>query len=147
MNWIVHIILLILGEIRSKGSNLTSLLLVVFAEVNTKALNIKSYQPWQKHFHIVTLAFYLLWQKMLKPEGWLKIKLLVRNLECGTSSCKPLLPNKSIFTGNRGPGSHSIRYDFLNIVDAWSIQSKYYFLQSIITERGSYWKKFWILPW
>ena len=53
MNWIVHIILLILGEIWSKGSNLTSLLLIdVYAEVtqvNIKALNIKSYQPWQKH--------------------------------------------------------------------------------------------------
>ena len=48
----VHIILLILGEIWSKGSNLTSLLLVAFAEVsevNTKALNIKSCQPQQKH--------------------------------------------------------------------------------------------------
>ena len=50
---IVHIIILILGEIWSKGSNLTSLLLVnVFAdiaEVNFKALKIKSYQPSQKH--------------------------------------------------------------------------------------------------
>ena len=48
-----HIILLILGEIWSKGSNFTSLLLVeVFAEVaevNTEALNIKSHQPQQKH--------------------------------------------------------------------------------------------------
>ena len=46
-------ILLILGKIWSKGSNLTSLPLVnVFAEVpevNTEALNIKSYQPRQKH--------------------------------------------------------------------------------------------------
>ena len=45
----MHIILLILGEIWSKGSNLTSLRLVdVFAEdaeVNAEALNIKSYQP------------------------------------------------------------------------------------------------------
>ena len=53
LNWIVHIILLIIGEIWSKASNLTSLLLVdVFAEVaqvNAKALNIKSYQPQQKH--------------------------------------------------------------------------------------------------
>ena len=53
MNWIVHIILLILGQIWSKGSNLTSLPLVnVFAEVakvNTEALNIKSYQPRRKH--------------------------------------------------------------------------------------------------
>ena len=47
---IVHIIFLILGEIWSKRSNFTSLLLVkVFAEVNTEALNIKSCQPWQKH--------------------------------------------------------------------------------------------------
>ena len=41
------------GEIWSKGSNLTSLLLSeVFAEVagvNTEALNVKSCQPWQKH--------------------------------------------------------------------------------------------------
>ena len=47
----MHIILLILGEIWSKGSNLTSLLLVdIFVEVaeaNAKALNIKSYQPWK----------------------------------------------------------------------------------------------------
>ena len=53
LNWIVHIILLILDEIWSKGSNLTSLFLIdVFAEVaevNTKALNIKSSQPWQKN--------------------------------------------------------------------------------------------------
>ena len=53
LNWIVHMILLILGEIWSKGSKLTSLFLIdVFAEVakvNTKALNIKSYQPQQKH--------------------------------------------------------------------------------------------------
>ena len=46
-------ILLILGEIWSKASNLTSLLLVdAFAEavqVNAEALNIKSYQPLQKH--------------------------------------------------------------------------------------------------
>ena len=53
--WIeLYTILLILGEIWSKGSNLTSLLLVdVFAEVaqvNAEALNIKSHQPWQKHF-------------------------------------------------------------------------------------------------
>ena len=45
--------LLILCEIWSKGSNLTSLLLVkVFAEVaevNTEALNIKSCQTLQKH--------------------------------------------------------------------------------------------------
>ena len=45
-------ILLILGEIWSKGSNLTSLLLVdvfaVVAQVNAEALNIKPYQPWQK---------------------------------------------------------------------------------------------------
>ena len=50
---IVHIILLILGKIWSKGSNFTSLLLVkVFAEVaevNTEALNIKSCQSGQKH--------------------------------------------------------------------------------------------------
>ena len=53
---IVHIILLFLGEIWSKGSNFTSLLLVeVFAEVaevaevNTEALNIKSCQSRQKH--------------------------------------------------------------------------------------------------
>ena len=49
----MHIILLILDEIWNKGSKLTSLLLVhVFAEVdelNTEALNIKSYQPRQKH--------------------------------------------------------------------------------------------------
>ena len=48
----MHIILLIFGEIWSKGSNLTSLLLIgVFAkvaEVNVKAFNIKSYQPQQK---------------------------------------------------------------------------------------------------
>ena len=45
--------ILILGEIWSKGSNFTSLLLVeIFAEVaevNTEALNIKSCQPRQKH--------------------------------------------------------------------------------------------------
>ena len=50
----MHVILLILCEIWSKGSNLTSLLLVnVFsevAEVNAEALNIKSYQLWQKHY-------------------------------------------------------------------------------------------------
>ena len=50
---IVHIILRILGEILSKESNFTSLLLVeVFAEVdkvNTEALNIKYCQPRQKH--------------------------------------------------------------------------------------------------
>ena len=50
---IVKIILLILGEIWSKWSNFTSLLLVeVFAEVaevNTEALNIKSCQSRQKH--------------------------------------------------------------------------------------------------
>ena len=49
----MYTILLILGEIWSKGSNLTSLLLIdVFAEVaqvNAEALNIKSYQPRQKH--------------------------------------------------------------------------------------------------
>ena len=49
----MHAILLIVGEIWSKGSNLTSLLLLnVFtkvAEVNAEAFNIKSYQPWQKH--------------------------------------------------------------------------------------------------
>ena len=46
-------ILLILGETWSKGSKLTSLLLIdVFAKVakaNAKALNIKSYHPQQKH--------------------------------------------------------------------------------------------------
>ena len=87
MNWIVHIILLVLGEMWSKASNLTSLLLVdVFAEVaqaNAESLNIKSYQPRQKtlprkgwgkmYFHIVTSAFYLLRQKSLKFEGcWFK---------------------------------------------------------------------------
>ena len=45
--------LLIPGEIWSKGSNLTSLLLVeAFAEVakvNVETLNIKSCQPQQKH--------------------------------------------------------------------------------------------------
>ena len=50
---IVHIILLILGEIWSKGSNFTSLLLVeVFAEVvevNIEAANIKSCQPRKKN--------------------------------------------------------------------------------------------------
>ena len=47
----VHIILLILGEIWSKGSNLTSLHLaeVQVAEVNTEAFNIKSCQPLQKY--------------------------------------------------------------------------------------------------
>ena len=49
----MHIILLVIGEIWSKGSNLTSLVLVaVFAEVtkvNAEALNIKSCQPWQKY--------------------------------------------------------------------------------------------------
>ena len=53
LNWIVHIILLILGEIWSKASNLTSLHLIdVFAEVaqvNAKALDIKFYQLRQKH--------------------------------------------------------------------------------------------------
>ena len=47
------ILLLLLGEILSKGSNLINLLLVeIFAEVaqvNTEALNIKSGQPRQKH--------------------------------------------------------------------------------------------------
>ena len=72
LNWIVHIILLILGEIWSKGSNLTSLLLVdVF-------VNIKSYQDRQKDcqgsakancIFIITSAFYLPRQKMLKFEG------------------------------------------------------------------------------
>ena len=47
---IVNIILLIVCEIWSKGSNVTSLLLAeVFAEVNTQALNIKSCEPRQKH--------------------------------------------------------------------------------------------------
>ena len=50
---IVHTIRLILGEIWSKGSNLTNLLLVeIFAEVadvNTEAVNIKYCQPRQKH--------------------------------------------------------------------------------------------------
>ena len=45
--WIVHITLLILGEIWIKASNLTSLLLIdVFVKVaqgNVEALNIKSY--------------------------------------------------------------------------------------------------------
>ena len=49
----LYTILLILSEIWSKGSSLTSLLLIaVFAEVaqvNAEALNIKSYQPQQKH--------------------------------------------------------------------------------------------------
>ena len=74
--------LLILGEIWSKWSSLTSLLLIeVFAEVaevNAEALNIKACQHQQKlskksqgkmHFHIVTLAFYLPCQKLLKFEG------------------------------------------------------------------------------
>ena len=47
---IVHIILLILGEIWSKGSNLTNLLLVTvfveLTEVNAEALNVKFCQPW-----------------------------------------------------------------------------------------------------
>ena len=47
------ILLLLLGEILSKGSNLINLLLVeIFAEVaqvNTEALNIESGQPRQKH--------------------------------------------------------------------------------------------------
>ena len=52
--WIeLYTILLILGEIWSKGSNLTSLLFVnVFAEVaqvNAKSLNINSYQLREKH--------------------------------------------------------------------------------------------------
>ena len=46
-------ILLLLGEILSKESNLINLLLVeIFTEVakvNTEALNIKSGQPRQKH--------------------------------------------------------------------------------------------------
>ena len=71
LNWIVHIILLILGETWSKGSNLMSLLLVdVFAEVakvNAEALNIKS----KMYFHIVTSAVYLLSQKLLKFESWI----------------------------------------------------------------------------
>ena len=74
--------LLILGKIWSKWSSLTSLLLIeVFAEVaevNAEALNIKACQHQQKlsrksqgkmHFHIVTLAFYLPCQKLLKFEG------------------------------------------------------------------------------
>ena len=51
---IAHIILLILGEIWRKRSNLTSLLpVVVFAQVgkvNVEVLNIKSYQPRQNVF-------------------------------------------------------------------------------------------------
>ena len=75
MNWIVHIILLVLGEIWSYGSNLTSLFLV---EVFAETLNIKSYQPRQKHcrgsaqtkcIFIVTSEFYMPRQKMLKFEG------------------------------------------------------------------------------
>ena len=49
---IAHITLLILGEIWRKRCNLTSLILVVFAEVgkvNVEVLDIKSYQPQQKH--------------------------------------------------------------------------------------------------
>ena len=50
---IVHIILLIHGEIWSKRGKFTSFLLFeVFAKVaeaNTQVLNIKSCQPWQKH--------------------------------------------------------------------------------------------------
>ena len=75
--------LLILGEIWSKWSSLASLLLIeVFAEVAEvnadEALNIKACQRQQKlsrksqgkmHFHIVTLAFYLPCQKLLKFEG------------------------------------------------------------------------------
>ena len=48
----VHIILLILGEIWSKESNFTKLLVEVFvevAEVNAEALNIKPCQSLQKH--------------------------------------------------------------------------------------------------
>ena len=50
---IVHIIILIPGEMWSKGNNCTNLLLVeVFvkvAEVDNEALNIKSFQPRRKH--------------------------------------------------------------------------------------------------
>ena len=66
-----------------KGSSLTSLLLVAFfaevTKVNAKAFNIKSCQPRQKHcrgkaeakmyFHLVTSAFSLPQQKMMKFEG------------------------------------------------------------------------------
>ena len=49
----MHIVLLILGEIWSKESNLTSLLLVdvlvKVAEVNAEALNIKFHQSLQKN--------------------------------------------------------------------------------------------------
>ena len=85
MNWIGHIILLILGEIWSKASNLTSLLLIdVFAkaaQVNAEALNIKSYQPRQKHswesVGAKCICIYLPQhltcrsKKMLKFEDWI----------------------------------------------------------------------------
>ena len=70
-----------------EGSNLTSLLLVeVFAEVaevNTKALNIKSCQPRQKHcrgkaevnvFSYSYLGILLPQQKMLKFEAWFYVQ-------------------------------------------------------------------------
>ena len=73
-----------MGEIWSKGSNLTSYILTdVFAEVaevNAEVLDIKSYQPWQKHcqgsgeakciFTWVPLHFICHSKKMLKFEGW-----------------------------------------------------------------------------
>ena len=82
LNWIVHKILLIHGEIWSKVGNSTSLLLAdVFAKVaqvvNAEVLNIKSYQSRQKHcrrsaealFSYITSAFYLPRQKTLKFES------------------------------------------------------------------------------
>ena len=51
MNWILHIILLILGEIwREQLYKFTLVdVLAKVAKVNAEALNTKSYQPWQKH--------------------------------------------------------------------------------------------------
>ena len=55
LNWIVHMILFILGKIWSKGSNLTSLPLVnIFTDVNAEALNIKSYRGNNMKIHFAS---------------------------------------------------------------------------------------------
>ena len=79
MNCIAHIILLILGEIWSKRSNLKSLILVdVFAEVaevNAEATAKTLLRKCQgkMYFRIVTSTFYLPQQKMLKFKGCNKL--------------------------------------------------------------------------
>ena len=61
--------LLIPGEIWSKGSNLTSLLLVKFLPQLQRSKTLPRKSRGKMYFHIVTSVFYLLLQKMLKLKG------------------------------------------------------------------------------